>query len=237
MAQSYQLFHEDFPGYYIPLDPESDFSLKYNDTVKEPFLGGSKKCYHCYNLKDRYGKWHLLSAHKIMAIKYLGFNIGKNKLEIDHKDHDPSNNKLSNLDPVEHWKNIERNGSVPHPKHKFIPEIPEDSDKVISYEGSHAYYEYYKFEETFYKFENNKYLVIKPSKDDGRVHLRFNNGYHDIQPNNKDLIIESDPNPKPKPVPKPKAKAKAKAKSKAKPVPESVPKAQVEEPEAKKPAE
>jgi hypothetical protein len=126
---------------------------------------------------------------------------------MDHIDHNPSNNKKSNLEPVTHSENIKRNGKRKGSKHKHVPDIPKDSQKVISYEESPAAYEYYWHEATIYKKEGeNDYLVLKASDDDNRVTIRCQNGYHHIQPTSEGLLLEE---PKPKPVPEPAAEESA----------------------------
>jgi hypothetical protein len=98
-------------------------------------------------------------------------------VQIVFKSHNPKNNKLSNLKPVTHGKNIERNGKHKGSKHKYVPEIPEDSQKIISYEGSPVDYEYYWHDKVIYKKEGeNEYLVLKASDDDDRVHIECENG-------------------------------------------------------------
>jgi hypothetical protein len=205
--ESTKLFDEDYPNYLIPLDPEADFfvwSLKANKKLK-PSMTGSKKCYPTYSLYDKCGNQIRLAAHQIMGWHYWGIKPGnKEGLEMDHIDHNPKNNKKSNLDPVSHGENIKRNGKHKGSKHKYVPDIPKDSQKVISYEDSPVAYEYYYHDKTIYKKEaEHNYLVLKPSDDDNRIRIVCLDGPHNIQPTSPGLKLEAKPCPKPEPVPVP----------------------------------
>ena len=54
------------------------------------------------------GKNHVKNVHQLMAIAFLGHTPNGNKIVVDHRNNDKTNNKLSNLQLISHRENVSK---------------------------------------------------------------------------------------------------------------------------------
>jgi hypothetical protein len=91
-----------FPGYEV----SSDGRLRSWLGLKPPryLRTGTQTGYHHCRLRDRKGVFRSLAVHRVVAAVFIGpCPAGK---EVNHKDHNPSNNRPENLEYVTRRENL-----------------------------------------------------------------------------------------------------------------------------------
>ena len=128
-------------------------------------------------LPDRKTNKHYL-VHRFV---YECFNgVVPRNLDVHHRDHDPSNNKLSNLDAVTHSINLQlRHGYGDH-QFELLKELPRDSIKINRVKKNVFDSLFYvPSTDSFYearKIGDDNVFIKKRVDKDGRIHLTNTDG-------------------------------------------------------------
>lgn len=84
---------------------------------------------HLYvQLLDRNNKRHIFGIHQLVALNFLGY---KENCEINHKDGNPANNRLENLEWVSHSRNIKHAYEIGLSKRKITKEQEKELKKMF----------------------------------------------------------------------------------------------------------
>ena len=108
--------------------------------------------YHNLNIRDGNNNQTFKGVHVLVATTFLHNPL--NYPHIDHLDHDPSNNKLSNLE----WKLVKDNMFNRRYKNDLAV-LPENCTKITTINGNTFDELYYKDKHFYYKYSDS---VIRP---------------------------------------------------------------------------
>ena len=95
--------------------------------------------------------------HRLIADQFLP--NPNNLPEVDHINHDRTDNHIENLRWVSHTDNIKNRASMKRIMYEFVDDIPDESIKVLDY-GKHNFDDYYFYDDVFYFYNGINYRIL-----------------------------------------------------------------------------
>ena len=116
--------------------------------------------------KDGYVQIHLengftYKAHRIIAEQFIENDDPENKNQVDHIDHDRTNNRIENLRWCSPLQNSNNKNKYRDREIEFVQELPDDVIVVNQY-GKYHFNGYYFANDVFYKDTGNGNYRIVP---------------------------------------------------------------------------
>lgn len=93
----FQKFVPGFNNRYLINRSSTIFDTKRNREIKPHFSGVPRRNYLQVSLMKPNSERKTLRVHSLMAITFFGHEYGNRKIVVDHKDNNPLNNNLENL--------------------------------------------------------------------------------------------------------------------------------------------
>ena len=178
---------------FVPLTDFADYEIlnQYPFTIrrkKDHYIVSESKHKHGYivvNLNGKDGK-KTCTKHTLIAKQFIQNDDPEHKIEIDHINHDRTDNRIENLRWVSKSENHLNRASNKGVKYEFIDDIPDEAIIITHYDTKtehHVFnenqYYYYKDDETnkdiFYqKITDNLYRIMYINKrKDNRIYVRM----------------------------------------------------------------
>lgn len=145
---------------YVPLLNHDDYVIM----NQYPFTIRKKSNYK--KVKDSFQSYGYMSVwidgknylkHRLIADQFLP--NPNNLPEVDHINHDRSDNHIENLRWVSHTDNIKNRASMKRIMYEFVDDIPDESIKVLDY-GKHNFDDYYFYDDVFYFYNGINYRIL-----------------------------------------------------------------------------
>jgi len=153
---------------FVPL---LNFEDKYEILNKYPFTIRRKNNHYKISENfDNYGyvKVHInnisMKKHRLIALQFIPNDDPEHKTEVDHINHDRSDNHLSNLRWVNHSNNCINKTGNKSVKYEFYDEIPDESIIIDNY-VNHSLENYYYYDNIFYFYNGIQYRKLHINED------------------------------------------------------------------------
>ena len=102
----------------------------------------------------------LYLVHRIISEQFIPNDDIENKTDIDHIDHDRTNNRITNLRWVTHLQNMNNRSKCKDREIEFVQELPDDVIVVNQY-GNYHFEDYFFANDVFYKnTRNGNYRIV-----------------------------------------------------------------------------
>ena len=126
-----------------------------NDLILKTSIYNNGYVYICLENNTKY------RAHRIIAEHFIENDDPENKTEVDHIDHDKTNNRIENLRWVSRLQNQNNKNKYKDREIEFVQEIPDDVIVVNQY-GKYHFNGYFFANDVFYKDTGNGDFRIVP---------------------------------------------------------------------------
>ena len=107
---------------------------------------------------------HPHEKHRIIASQFIPNDDPENKNQIDHKNHDKTDNRIENLRWASRSENQRNKLTHKGIKYEYFDTIPEKAISIDKY-GEHKFEGYYYYDNTFYFYTGIQYKKLNIKKD------------------------------------------------------------------------
>ena len=158
---------------FVPLNDHPDYEImtEYPFTIRRKdnaFVVSEFVAYDGYILVTLNGKHY--RKHRLIALQFIHNDDPIHKTEVDHINHDRSDNHIDNLrwlTPSQNTRNKSSNKGVDY---QFVENIPDEAIVVDSYmtrNGDHEFEDYYFYDNVFYYFNGISYRILHVNEAKG----------------------------------------------------------------------
>ena len=156
------------------VDPDYEIAVAYPYPIRRKNNGRSVTEYvetngyiRCYLNCQKYLK------HRIVALQFVPNDDPEHKTQVDHIDHDRSNNWINNLHWVTPSENSRNFGSMRGVQYTFHDELPETAESLDAYNGHEFDGLFVDYDEQkLYLFNGVRYRELVSTRDRGNLYYR-----------------------------------------------------------------